>query len=86
MDIKEIESEIIKIKQRNQRVELDKEWEGSYSRRFLIGLFTYVSIGVYMWFIGVDKPLLNAIVPTIGFTLSTLSLPIFKEIWKRYHN
>lgn len=71
------------IESRNQRVELDKLWETSYTRRFLIAVFTFLSIGIYMWAIGINKPWLNAIVPTIGFTLSTLSLPLFKKIWHK---
>lgn len=34
-----------------------------------------------MYGIGVNKPELNAIIPTVGFTLSTLSLPYVKHIW-----
>lgn len=79
--ISELESEIQKLKQRNKRVELDKEWEGSYIRRILIAIFTFISIGLYMWFIGVDKPWINAVIPTLGFTLSTLTLPVFKQWW-----
>ena len=31
--------------------------------------------------IGVNNPWLNAIIPSLGFLLSTLSLPFFKNIW-----
>lgn len=72
------------IEQRNKKVEVDKKWEGSYVRRILIVIFTYVSIGSYMWAIDVDKPLLNAVIPSLGFTLSTLSLPFFKQLWLKY--
>lgn len=71
------------IESRNERVETDKLWETSYTRRFLIAIFTFLSIGIYMWAIGIDRPWLNAIVPTLGFTLSTLTLPWFKEVWKK---
>ena len=76
-----LETRIEAIEKRNRKVESDKQWEGSITRRVLIVLFTYISIGSYMWAIGVDKPLLNAVIPSLGFTLSTLSLPFFKEIW-----
>ena len=33
MDNKELEKEILKIKERNKRVELDKAWETSWTRR-----------------------------------------------------
>lgn len=81
MNTEELANRIEKIEKRNQRVELDKRWEGSLTRRVLIVLFTYISIGGYMWAIGVDKPLLNAVIPSLGFTLSTLTLPYFKKLW-----
>lgn len=81
-------SDIIKrlerIEQRNRKVELDKAWEGSYARRVLIVFFTYISIGTYMWAIGVENPLLNAVIPSLGFTLSTLTLPYFKNFWIKW--
>lgn len=76
-----LENRILNIENRNRKVESDKAWEGSITRRVLIVLFTYISIGSYMWAIGVDNPLLNAVIPSLGFTLSTLTLPFFKEIW-----
>jgi hypothetical protein len=76
-----IEQRLEAIEARNKKVELDKEWEGSWTRKVLIVLFTYVTIGLYLRFIvGID-PWINAIVPTIGFLLSTLTLPYFKQIW-----
>lgn len=81
MNTEELINRIEKIEKRNQRVELDKGWEGSLARRVLIVLFTYISIGGYMWAIGVDKPLLNAVIPSLGFSLSTLTLPYFKKLW-----
>lgn len=71
------------IESRNKRVETDKLWETSYTRRFLIAIFTFLSIGIYMWAVGIDRPWLNAVIPTLGFTLSTLTLPWFKEVWKK---
>lgn len=81
MDTKELINRIEKIEKRNQRVEWDKAWEGSLARRGLIVAFTYISIGLYMWAIGVNSPWLNAVIPSLGFTLSTLTLPYFKQIW-----
>lgn len=79
----DLEKRIEKIEQRNKKVELDKAWEGSCTRKILIIIFTYATIGLYLRFIvGID-PWINAIVPTIGFLLSTLTLPYFKELWMR---
>ncbi|MFW0862274.1 MAG: hypothetical protein ACKKL6_01685 [Candidatus Komeilibacteria bacterium] len=77
----EIEQEIIKIKERNARVEADKAWETSYFRKIIIAILTYIVIVIFFYFAGLSKPFLNAIVPTTGFVLSTLSVPIFKKFW-----
>ena len=71
------------IKERNRRVELDKAWETSFTRKILIFVFTYLAVGVYLWAIGVSRPWLNAIVPAVAFVLSTLTMPFFKRLWAR---
>lgn len=81
MNLNEIENRIIKIEERNKRVELDKAWEISFQRKLLIFVLTYLTIGLFMSFINVDRPFLNAIVPSLGFLFSTLSIPLFKNIW-----
>jgi hypothetical protein len=79
--MKTIEERLTTIEERNARVEADKAWETSWTRRGLLVVFTYLAIGIYMWAIGVTAPWLNAIVPAGGFLLSTLTLPIFKKLW-----
>ncbi len=81
MDLKEIEKRITKIEERNKRVELDKAWETSFQRKVLILVLTYLTIGLFMSFIKVNRPFLNAIIPSLGFLLSTFSIPFFKNIW-----
>ena len=39
-----------------------------------------------MYLINVDQPLLNAIVPTVGFNLSTWSLPTLKKWWMAHYD
>ncbi len=82
--INDLEKEILAIKNRNKKVEIDKAWETSWARKILLMTFTYLGIGFYLQAINIDKPWLNAIVPSIGFLLSTLTLPFFKKIWERY--
>lgn len=82
--INDLEKEILAIRNRNKKVEIDKAWETSWTRKFLLMIFTYLAISFYLRAINIDKPWLNAIVPSIGFLLSTLTLPYFKDIWKRY--
>ena len=82
--LKQLEKEIEKIKNRNLRVEADKAWETSYTRRILLTIFTYLAIGFYLVAIDIPNPWLNAVVPAVAFTLSTLTLPFFKKVWLRY--
>lgn len=76
-----LEERVSRIEERNRIVEADKSWETSWARRLLIVLFTYVAIGVFLSVIHIDRPWLSAIVPAIGFTLSTLTMPLFKQAW-----
>lgn len=80
-NIKELNQEIEKIKNRNLKVETDKAWETSFSRKILIAVLTYFVIVLFFKFAHLSKPFINAIIPTIGFLLSTLSIPFFKKFW-----
>ncbi len=83
MELQELEKEVNLIKERNERVEMDKKWETSYARRGLLILFTYLAIGIYLNAIKVSNPWLNAIVPAVAFLLSTLTMPLFKKLWQK---
>ena len=74
-------TELDEIKERNRRVELDKAWEISITRRVLIMGLTYLVASFWIIHLGNDKPFLNALVPVGGYFLSTLSLSFVKEWW-----
>ncbi|MBT3405097.1 hypothetical protein HN832_04200 [archaeon] len=76
-----IEKSIKKIQERNKRVELDKAWETSWTRRISISVLTYAVIVIFFYSAGLPKPFINSIVPSLAFILSTLTLPFFKKIW-----
>jgi hypothetical protein len=80
-----LQQEINKIKERNAKVEADKAWETSALRKVLVAVLTYIIIVLFFYFAGLPSPLINAIVPTIGFMLSTLSVPFFKKLWIRHY-
>ncbi|MEK7089164.1 MAG: hypothetical protein AAB913_03480 [Patescibacteria group bacterium] len=82
-EIEQIKKDIQEIKERNTRVEKDKAWETSFSRKILITFLTYIVVVLFFYFAKLPKPFLNAIVPTLGFVLSTASIPFFKKIWLR---
>ena len=80
-----IEEEINNIKERNKRVELDKKWETSLTRKIFIMLLTYIVVIIYSYLVrNYDNIFLSSLVPVIGFTLSTLSLKVIRKIWKRF--
>lgn len=79
--IKKLEEEILVIKSRNSRVEAEKAWETSLFRVATIALITYVIALFIMKSIGVKGYFLNALVPTVGYILSTQSLPFIKKWW-----
>jgi hypothetical protein len=79
----ELEARVQKIEARNKSVETDKAWETSWSRRGLLAIFVYLAIALYLKFIVGINPWINAVVPSIGFILSTLTLPYFKTLWVR---
>ncbi|MBO7560518.1 hypothetical protein J6T21_00545 [Candidatus Saccharibacteria bacterium] len=85
MDTKKLESEIKKIKARNARVELDKAWETSWTRRICIMVLTYIVVIAYSFTIQqISNIFLSSLVPVIGFTLSTLSLKGVRKIWEKH--
>ena len=79
-----LEERVAKIEDRNRLVEANKAWETSWTRKMCIALFTYLAIALYLQFIIGINPWINAIVPTVGFLLSTLSLPWIKSMWIKY--
>ena len=84
MSNEQIEKEINNIKARNARVELDKKWETSWTRRLCICVLTYIVVVIYSFTIQqVSNIFLSSLVPVIGFTLSTLSLGFVRKIWER---
>ncbi len=73
------------ILKRNARVEMDKAWETSKTRRAIIACVTYLVAVAFMKKIGVEDYFFSALIPTGGYLLSTMSLPIVKQYWvKKY--
>ena len=70
-----------KIEARNKRVELDKAWETSWIRRIAIIFLTYAIVVCYLRFVVHINPWINALVPVIGFLLSTLTVSFLKKLW-----
>jgi hypothetical protein len=75
-----LEQRVMSLEVRNQRVEAAKRWETSRIRYTLIALLTYAVMILIFVSLKSERPLADAIVPTMGFVLSTASLR-FMERW-----
>lgn len=83
MEENQIEKEIQNIKERNKKVEKDKAWETSLTRRICIMILTYIVVLFYSYMVkNITSIWLSSLIPVIGFALSTLSLKIIRKIWE----
>ncbi len=69
------------LQKRNARVEADKAWETSRTRKVVIAFGTYLIIGGYLNYLKVEQAWLHAVVPVMAYILSTLGLGYLKLIW-----
>ncbi len=76
-----MQEDLSQVLERNKKVELDKAWETSFTRRGLIAGITYFIAVVFMSQVGIPDAFLNALVPTGGYIMSTFSLPAIKRWW-----
>ena len=85
--MEELKKELEEIKKRNKRVELDKKWETSITRKVCICILTYIVVLIYSNMVNkANNIFLSSLVPVIGFFLSTLSLRIVRKIWEKKVN
>ena len=79
-----LEKEVEKIKNRNKKVELDKKWETSYTRKICICILTYIVVVIYSYLVRkTNNIFFSSLVPVIGFFLSTLSLKYIRVLWEK---
>lgn len=79
-----LEKRIEQIEERNKRVENDKSWETSFTRKICICVLTYLVVVIYSYIIKkYDNVFLSSLVPVIGFVLSTLSIDFIRKIWQK---
>lgn len=78
--LEELEKRIAAIEARNRRVEKEKSWERSWTRRITITVLTYIVVCTFLLVIKNDHPFLNALIPAGAFLLSTLALKGIRNI------
>ena len=77
------EEPIQALRARNTRVEADKAWELSLTRRAFLAVLTYATAALLLWLLGQQRFLLMAFIPAISYVFSTLTLPWIKRWWLR---
>ena len=75
-----MEDRIKAIEERNLRVEADKKWETSWVRKIAIIVLTYLCAVLFLWVINENQIFLKALVPVLGFILSTVSLRFLRNL------
>jgi len=78
-----LESRVKNIEKRNKKVEQDKAWETSWTRRLSITAMLYVITVIYLFLIDGQQPFSSALVPAGGYLISTLAFKTIKSIWPR---
>lgn len=76
-----LENRIAKLETRNRRVEGDKAWEISWTRRIAIMVLIYATIVFYLHFVIHINPWINGLVPVLGYTVSTVTVSKLKNSW-----
>lgn len=79
--IEQLEKRLNEVEKRNERVTADKAWETSLTRRACIAGLTYLVVVIFLIVIQKDQPFINALVPVMGYLLSTLALAGIKAEW-----
>jgi hypothetical protein len=81
--LEEIRKEVGELRARNVRVEREKAWETSWTRRLVITGMTWLGAWVWLLGLGVDHAALQALVPSGAYAVSTLSIPVLRRWWIR---
>lgn len=81
-----LEKRVAQLEARNRRVEADKAWETSWTRRLSIMALIYLTIVFYLHFVIHINPWINGLVPVIGYFISTLTVGFLKRRWITRNN
>ena len=78
--MEDLKKEIENIKIRNKRVELDKKWETSYTRKICICILTYMIVVIYSNMINKSNNIfLSSLVPVIRIHVIYFIFKIYKK-------
>lgn len=77
----DLEKRLSAIEARNKRVELDKAWETSLTRKIVIFGATFLVTYIFLRLIDENHPLGNAALASLGFVVSASSVSYQKNVW-----
>ena len=69
------------IIERNKRVEAEKAWERSFTRRTFLAILTYGTAALLLWLLNEPRFLLLSCIPAISYVFSKLTLPWIRKWW-----
>jgi hypothetical protein len=76
-----LEQRVTNLETRNRKVEGDKAWEVSWQRRGMVMVLIYLTVVFYLRFVVHIDPWINALVPVIGYSVSTVTITRLKAVW-----
>ncbi len=79
-----LEERLTRIEARNAKVEADKAWEISLARRGTIAMITWLIAGFSLYLLGSNAPWFYALIPVLGYVLSTLTIPLLRVLWQNH--
>ncbi|HXE10167.1 MAG TPA: hypothetical protein VN554_01955 [Verrucomicrobiae bacterium] len=74
-----LEERVAKLEARNRRVEADKAWETSWTRRLVLMALIYLTVIFYLRFVVHIDPWINGLVPVLGYFVSTLTITFLRQ-------
>lgn len=80
-----IEQRLEALEARNRKVDQNKAWETSFTRRASICTITYFTACLLLYTLMAPDWYFGAIMPVFGYLLSTLSLPYIRHVWQARH-
>ena len=82
----DIERAIVEIQKRNARVEADKVWETSLTRRASIAAIVFFAAWAWLSMQGSGTALRDALFPPCGYLLSTIALSRLRVQWEAHQS
>lgn len=78
------ESILKRILTRNQKVDEEKRWKESLTHRLSVTVLIYIISVCCFYFASVHEIFIVALIPSLGYFISTIKLKLIRHIWEKY--